>query len=177
MKNLQSFLKLNGKIIVFLSKNGTYWIAIRPICEALNVNYNRQFQNLKKDPIFGAKFAKQQIQVPGDQLRFYICLPERYIYGWLLTINSESPELLEYKVRCYDILYDHFHGTLTKRHEILNERIEIKAKIEELSTGLSVNPDYSELNNLKAKNMRIEKDLKKLDEDLLNGQKLLNFNN
>ena len=45
---IKKFLEFNGKTISFLCKEGEYWVAIKPICEALGVNYNRQYQNLKK---------------------------------------------------------------------------------------------------------------------------------
>ena len=59
-ENTGKFLKFNGKRIVMLAKNGTCRIAIKPICEALGVNYNRQFQNLKKNRILNQLFAIQQ---------------------------------------------------------------------------------------------------------------------
>ncbi len=57
----KKFLKFNGRAIYFLSKDGTYWVVIKPICEALNVNYNRQFQNLKADEFLNQLFAEQQM--------------------------------------------------------------------------------------------------------------------
>ena len=72
-KQVVKYLEFKGKNIVYLSVSGTYWIAIKPVCEALNINYNRQYQNIKSDPILSPEFAKQQIQVPGKQLRDYKC--------------------------------------------------------------------------------------------------------
>ncbi len=177
MKNLQNFLELNGKIIVFLNKNGVYWIALRPICEALNVDFNHQHRTILSDPILGPESSNQTIQVPGSQSRKFFCLTEEYIYGWLFSINSDSPELIEYKKTCYHLLYQQFHGTITQRQAILQERNNIIDRITELSEKLSTNTDFNELNNLRTKNMRIEKDLKKLDEQLAAGQTMLNFNN
>ena len=87
-KDIKKFLEFNGKLIYFLAVDGQYWIAIKPIMEALGVEYTRQFKNLKEDKILGAALALQPMQVPGDQTRNYACLPEFFIYGWLFSIQS-----------------------------------------------------------------------------------------
>ena len=56
-KPIEKFLEFNGKRISVLCADGTWWVAIRPICDALEVNYNRQFQNIKEDDILGQLFA------------------------------------------------------------------------------------------------------------------------
>lgn len=45
MNKHEKFLKFNGKNIVFLSIDGTYWIAIKPICDALNIDADRSIKN------------------------------------------------------------------------------------------------------------------------------------
>lgn len=175
MENLKNYLELNGKIIVFLNKDGVYWIAIKPICQALNVDYIEQFRDTKTDPILGAELCKHTMQVPNDQARSMVCLPEEFIYGWLFSIKSKSPELIEYKRKCYHLLYTYFHGTLTQRQAILKERLAIKEEMETLSKNLSSDKNFVRLNELKTRNMRIEKDLTKLDELLASGQTRIEF--
>ena len=51
MKTHEKFLEFNGKNIIFININGSYWIALKPICEALEVDYIRCFKNAKNDPI------------------------------------------------------------------------------------------------------------------------------
>lgn len=168
MKNeIQKFLEFNGKNILFISKDGQYWVAVKPICEALNINYNRQFQNLKKDEILRAVFAKQQMQVPSDQVREMICLPEKFIYGWIFQVRSDSPELLLYKWQCYQILYDYFNGSITKRHQILREQKSDWDKIKSLRNKLDTNSDYKELKQLEKTVVDYNSKLKECDKELI----------
>jgi len=44
-KHIVKFLEFKGKNIVYLSANGRYWIAIKPVCEVLCVDYIRQYKN------------------------------------------------------------------------------------------------------------------------------------
>ena len=111
-QSIAIFLEFKGKNLLFLAKNGIYWIAVKPICEVLEVDYIRQFKNMKEDPILGPALSKQTMQVPNDQTRSLVCLPEHFIYGWVFSIKSQSPQLLEYKKDCYEILFNHFHGAI-----------------------------------------------------------------
>lgn len=59
--------------------------------------------------------------------REMICLPLRYVYGWLFSINPDrvKPEardkVIEYKRKCYDALYDYFTGTAKRQSEVNEE--------------------------------------------------------
>jgi len=164
---MEKFLQFNGKNILFLAKDGQFWIAIKPICEALNVNFDRQYKNLKKDKILGPAYAIQPMQVPGDQIRNYVCLPEKFIYGWIFQIRSDSPELLKYKWKVYQILFDYFQGTITQRQKLLLEQTEDSRKMAALRAKLTSNPDFLELQKLEARRRNYSKQLKELDSELL----------
>ena len=104
-EEIKKFLEFNGKNIFFVAINGQYWIAIKPICRALNVDYIPQFKNLKEDEILGQLLSKQTMVGPDNKFRNHVCLPEFYIYGWIFQIQSQSPELLKYKWEWYRVLY------------------------------------------------------------------------
>lgn len=161
------FLNFNGKNLLFLSNDGTYWVAIKPICEALNVNYNRQYQNIKEDEILSQLFAKQQTVGADNKLRNMICLPEKYVYGWLFSIKSASEELKEYKLECYNILYNHFHGAITGRKKLLFKRMDVRLRMWKLKEELKGNKAYQELTQLEKENKEVAKDLKNNDVELL----------
>ena len=172
MKNeIRKFLEFNGKVIYFLSKDATYWIAIKPICEALNVDYIRQFKNLKEHHFLSQLLSEQTMVATDGKLRKMVCLPEKFVYGWLFSINSESEELKLYQFKCYEVLYDYFHGTLVKRHEILSERELSQAKKVELADKLrQSSPEFEQYEALSKKVSSCNKSLKAMDTSLLQGQ-------
>lgn len=122
---VQKFLEFNGKTLMFLGKNGEYWVALKPICEALRLEYTRTFKNVKSDPILGQLLAEQPMVGADDRVRKMTCIPERWVYGWLFSIQSSSPELIEYKKLCYEVLDNYFHGSLNRK-----DLIQAKAKAE-----------------------------------------------
>ncbi|MDO9634209.1 MAG: phage antirepressor N-terminal domain-containing protein [Paludibacter sp.] len=142
-------------------------MTLKSLCEALNVSYKHQFQRVKDDPILGPASRNHGMQVPGDnQVREYICLPEEYVYGYVFSIRSDSPELIEYKRECYHVLYNHFHGTITRRAELYKELAASKKKVVTLESKLKSNPDYLEFENEKMRAVRLWKNIKDTsDED------------
>lgn len=155
----KDLLTFNGKNIIFRRINGQYWIAVKSVCEALNVNYNRQYQNIQSDPILGPAFANQQMQVDENQKRKMGCLPEHLIYGWIFSIKSSSEILIEYKKECYDVLFNYFHGTIIRRNAVYAELVKGRKRLYDLEKRLSSSPDYNEYIGLKMRQTRLWKNL------------------
>lgn len=167
---IEKFLEFNGKRIAVLLANGSWWIAIRPICEALGVNYNRQFQNIKEDDILCGVFANQQTHDASGRLQEMLCLPEKFIYGWLFSIRSDNPELKEYKLKCYEIMYEHFHGTLTSRLTKLAEQDTIDEQVKNLQEKMLDSEEFQQILELKKRKTELTKELKRMDIELKTGQ-------
>ena len=163
----EKFLQFNGKTIYFQSFDGQFWIAIKPICEALNLEYTRQFKNLKEDKILSQLLAEQPMVGADNRLRKMSSLPEKYIYGWLFSINSSSEEFLEYKKECYEILYNYFHGTITGRKELLKKKVEIDIELTKAENELIENPAYIKIQELKKKQSEVNKGLKNNDQKVI----------
>jgi hypothetical protein len=171
MNNHQKFLEFNGKNIVFLQVDGTYWIALRPICEALNVSARRSIDNVKKDPILGPECTVQYTQVSKNgkiQGRNVTCIPEQFIYGWIFSLRSDSEELTNYKRSCYKLLYNHFHGSITNRKELLLEKNAIRDEIYGTKKELEENQmQFVRLKTLDKKLKLVITKLGKLDVELV----------
>ncbi|MHC1707462.1 MAG: phage antirepressor N-terminal domain-containing protein [Bacteroidales bacterium] len=162
-QSISNFLSFKGKSLLFLSAEGIIWIAIKPVCEALKVDYRRQARTIMSDPVLGAAWSNQTIQIPGDQKRMMTCLPEKLVYGWLFSIRSNSKELLEYKMECYNILFDHFHGTFSIRQKVLKEKALIRRKLISLQDELYKDEKFLEYQRLRGEEMRLGITLKDID--------------
>ena len=111
-------------------------IAIRPICEALGISVERQRKKIQEDEDLNSVAALRAATGADGKRYEMLCLPVRYIFGWLFTINPANvkPEAQEavrvYRRSCYDALYHHFFGT--QRRQLEQNRQEI-ALLEELA--------------------------------------------
>ena len=156
-----NFIEFNGKKIHFVKRKGVYWIIIKSVCEALNVDYEHQRRLINEDPILGSAPSNQTVQVNGDiQKRQYFCLPEEYIYGWIFSIRSNSEKLLAYKRECYHVLYNHFHGIITNQIELYREISKENKKINDYENKLSQIPEYQECLNSKMRLARLWKNVR-----------------
>jgi prophage antirepressor-like protein len=166
-KLINKFLEFNGKAISFLSVDGQWWVAIKPICDVLDVEYTRQFKNLKADKILDQLLAEQPMVGADGRLRKMICLPEKFIYGWLFSINSESEGLLEFKRECYEVLFDHFHGGIRTEvfKKIAKNSVEIKKLQKQLDKELVSNETDQEIKSLTSANIILGKKLAQIEKD------------
>lgn len=176
MEKLFKTLKFNGKAISLIMADGSWYVAVKPICELLNVAFNKQFERIKTHKILSQLYTKWDIVAADGRTREMLCLPEKYVYGWLFSINSDSPELIEYQQKCYDILYNHFHGQITFRYNVLCEKTETLAEIEALETKIKNSPEVQRLAELKSKKKNCDKTLTDWDTDLLVGQTRIELN-
>jgi hypothetical protein len=69
-----NYIEFNEKKVYFFKKKGIYWIIVKSVCEALNVNFESQRQRIKEDPILGSAHAVWQVQIP-DALNKNLHLP------------------------------------------------------------------------------------------------------
>jgi len=173
MKNAtKKFLEFNGKSIHFLAIDGQYWIAIKPICEALNVDFEAQRKNLKEDKILSQLPSEQTMVAADGKMRKMLCLPEFFIYGWIFSIQSESEELAAYKWECYRILYEHFHGAITGRKELLSEKARLQLEIDKCFNTLD--PLVAlRLDTANKKLTKINTQLRAIDNDVIEEEKTL----
>lgn len=136
-KRVSKFLEFNGKTLMFLAANGQWWIALKPICEALGVSYKRAHENLLADPIYGQLSTNQGMVAADGKTRKMTSLPEEFIYGWIMQLQSSSPDLIQYKLECHRVLYNHFHGTITGRKELLAQKAKAQREMDEVMNSLT----------------------------------------
>jgi prophage antirepressor-like protein len=106
---------VNGRNIVMTYANGRWWIAVRPICEILNVDYHGQYRTLKEGDDVGDVLYLATTRDTINREQKMVCISERFVYGWLFSIKSPSKDLKEYRRLCHDVLFNYFRGSFTER--------------------------------------------------------------
>jgi hypothetical protein len=170
--NSSSFLQFNNTNVLFTNVNGMTYIAVKPICQALNVVYAGQLKMLKSDPFLAPALYLGTIQVGDFQAREYTCISEKYVYGWIFSIKSPKPELMKFKKECYEILYNHFHGVIGKRKELLLGVAETQIKIDTIKKELLQNKSYKELLELENDKKLLSSEMKSIDKEVVSQVKL-----
>lgn len=105
---------VNQQKIQIIKQDGNEFVPIRPICEALGIDFSSQAKRLKRDQILSSTVVTMTTVGGDEKNREMIVLPLRYVFGWLFTIDSNQVKeqsreaVLNYQMQCYDALYDHF---------------------------------------------------------------------
>ena len=141
-QSIQKFLEFNDKKIYFKSVDGAWWIAIKPICEALGVNYERQRQNLRSIKIYSQLPTELQVVAADGKLRNMLCLPERVIYGWLFKLESNAPGFEDFQWACNDLLFNYFHGTITDASCHIRVKSDAEKELEKIEEELQSSELY-----------------------------------
>jgi DNA primase large subunit len=166
-KSIQKFLEFNGKAISFLNVDGCWWVAIKPICEVLNVDFERQRRRVNQDEILSQLLSEQTVVAADGRLRKMTCLPERFIYGWLFSIRSEAEGLVEFKRECYDLLFNHFHGGIisVQKSEQLRNLAEMEQTKRRLDAKYADDPDKKRYDELDSENIKLGKQIAKMEKE------------
>lgn len=91
-------------------------VAMKPICEALGVEWKRHHQVIMKDVVLSSVITRKVITAADGKQYETICLPLDYLNGWLFKIDArryqgERRELIiRYQKECYRVLAEHFLG-------------------------------------------------------------------
>lgn len=174
-KQVSKFLEFNGKTLVFLAVEGEYWVALKPICEALKVSWKHQHEMLLKDEIFSQLSHEQGMVGADNKVRKMVSMPEKWVYGWLISIQSASPELNQYKKLCYEVLNDYFHGTITGRKELLIQKAKAQLSINEVMNSLT-SDNAIKIERASKVITRVNAKLRALDGEMIQEERNL-FNN
>ena len=103
----------NQSLIVLNHENKPY-IAIKPICENIGLDWEAQRQRIKRNEILNSTACMIKVVAKDGKNREVLCLPLGYLNGWLAGIELSrvnpqiKPLLKQYQLECFDVLYNHF---------------------------------------------------------------------
>lgn len=108
-------IDFHGNAIIAVLVDGTPYVAMKPICENIGLQWEAQQKRISRDPVLSTCMSIMDMQVPSDtQRRPYTFLPLEVLNGWLfgVDVNRVKPEirdkLIRYQKECHGVLYKHF---------------------------------------------------------------------
>lgn len=131
---------VNGINLQVVADEREQFVAVKPVCEILGVDYPGQFTKLKEHPLYGSVIELSPTTGADGKTYEMVCLPLRYFPSWLFSINPNNVKeeirenLLEYQKKCNDILFDYFfrHADFAiKKQEETSRQLDVVAKAKE----------------------------------------------
>jgi hypothetical protein len=123
MENSIMTVEFQGAVLYGFRLGGNTFVALKPIVDALGLDWEGQRQRIHRDPILSeATFITKVPSAKGSQDT--LCLVLDYLNGWLFKINSgriKNEELREkvqaFQRECYRVLNRHFCGDTHRLRE------------------------------------------------------------
>lgn len=106
-------VEFHGATLYAITINGTHFVALRPICDSLGIDWEAQRQRIKRNPVLAEGACVMKAPSSGGE-QDTLALPLTMLNGWLfgVSVNRVKPELREkliaYQRECFDVLARHF---------------------------------------------------------------------
>ncbi|WP_336938989.1 phage antirepressor N-terminal domain-containing protein [Acinetobacter modestus] len=113
MNTKPKIVKFNNQQVPVFFQNDKPYVAMKPICENIGLNWDGQRQRIKRNHVLNQ--GAVIITAPsssGEQ--DYVALPLGMLNGWLMGVDANKVRLeikdtlIKYQLECYDVLYKHF---------------------------------------------------------------------
>lgn len=116
MGNIVTVNFRGAELYGFAREDGTY-VALKPIVDAIGVDWNGQYQRVKRDPILSEGMCVMHVPFGRAGGQETVCLRLDLVNGWLFTIDAGRirddavrERVLDYQRDCYRVLAEHFVG-------------------------------------------------------------------
>lgn len=103
----------HGQSLVAVLIDGNPFVAMKPICENIGLNWDAQRQRIRRSPVLDQGAVVMTVpSASGDQET--ICLPLDMLNGWLFGVDVNRvreeirPKLMQYQKECFGVLFRHF---------------------------------------------------------------------
>lgn len=118
----------------FEADDGIY-VALKPIVESMGIDWNGQYQRVKRDPILSEGMCVMHIPFGRGGAQDVVCLKIDLVNGWLFTIDSSRikddavrEKVMIYQRECYGVLFKHFHKGAKQPEKLIIEDHEESAE-------------------------------------------------
>ncbi|MBB1485790.1 phage antirepressor N-terminal domain-containing protein [Oceanospirillum sediminis] len=114
MTNQISTVDFHGQPISVIPHNNQLYVAIKPICENMGIQWHAQRKRIQRDEVLSSVESIMDSTAADGKNYKYTCLPLEFINGWLFGVdtNRVKPEIreniLQYKRECFKVLSDYW---------------------------------------------------------------------
>lgn len=120
-------ISFHGSELVTLKVEDVVYTAVRPIVEAIGLDWSSQSVKLGKNR---GKFNCCDIATVGKdgKIREMLCMPLKKLNGWLFSINPEKvradlrEKVIQYQEECFEALYNYWHFGKAERKTTVDQR-------------------------------------------------------
>lgn len=125
MSNQIQTVSFYGASLITFQQDGIIYTAIRPIVEALGLNWASQSVKLSKNK---ERFGCCDIATPTKGgVQNMVFIPIRKLNGWLFSINPEKvradlkAKVIQYQEECFEVLFNYWNNGIAVNHRLSSD--------------------------------------------------------
>lgn len=105
-----------NSIEIVVIQNRKKQVAIRPICEAMGIDFSSQLQKLKEDEVLGSVVGLSPTTGKDGKVYEMATMPFEYVFGWIFSVRAKNvnkgsrKSLIKNQQACYNALYKYYNG-------------------------------------------------------------------
>ena len=114
MQNQVQTVQFHGQTIPVFSHNNQYYVAMKPICDNIGLDWESQRKKIQRNQILNSNTVMMTVVAKDGKQRETNCLKLSLLNGWLFGVDTTRvkpeirPRLLQYQRECFDVLSAHF---------------------------------------------------------------------
>lgn len=121
-------VNFRGDTLFGFQEGDSTFVGLKPIVEAMGIDWSAQLKRVKRDPILseGMAIMATPFGRGGDQEA--VCLKLELLNGWLFTISTDRikdetvrEKVIAYQRECYRVLHDHFAAKKRPMDGVMSE--------------------------------------------------------
>lgn len=124
------------ELTTFMSrKDGEQLIALKPLCEALGINHEKQRTKINRNPQFSVTTLKGGTSNDGKVYNM-LCIPAREVGMWVCNINANrvkpeiKPRVLEFQKHLQEVIFQAlFKGVTPEQFFLLQDKLNMTLKM------------------------------------------------
>jgi len=158
----------NKVAIPLVPHGGQWWVPIKPICEALDVDYQRAHKNLLADEDLQDEHALVAVpNAKGGQSRQMVCLPHLYVFGWMFELRSAKPAFKKWRKACYKLLYEAHTGGSPTDPAYVQRKAELAREYHQLAEAVKDDPKIKRMKAIKDEEGELDRKVSKQTKQLI----------
>lgn len=141
-------VKFLGAVLQGAIKDGTRYVALRPIVEGIGLAWQSQHAKIHADEVLSevvTEIVMTSVGADGKSYRVKMtCIPEEYLQGWMFGIKpgkvrvSLREKVIHYKRQCYRVLHEAFVAAESNEQSIGIEYLHGYHELHKLADDLAV---------------------------------------
>ncbi|QTA84859.1 phage antirepressor N-terminal domain-containing protein [Desulfonema magnum] len=136
----------HGHTLVTVLHNNAEYVAMKPVCEGMGLDWEAQRQLIERDPVLNSTACIIQVVAGDGKQRDMLCLPLIYLNGWLFKINAaryreDDPRrdiIIQYQRECYSVLYNYWHVGAAIHQQHCHEHRETRSVIHNIASDMEM---------------------------------------